>query len=288
MTGLLSSSAVQAAVENTSPPTGEQARQYHFDSANMDQDYRIYVPKNYDPAKRYPLVIDLHGVNANPDTDFKGGELANAAQKYGFIVVAPKGIGEDPMFWGSIYPFKLADPDIDPARDMRPLPADQQYYAKDIPGLSSVMFAMSAPEAEQKRLWSEQDALNVLALTQREYNIDPDRIYLLGNSAGAGGVLYLAAKYADKWAAIAPVNGVVAPWSYPVSRLEDVPLLFVHGSEDKIASSQAIQAIIDGVNAQGGEARLLRVAGGKHADTWYMALDDIFSFFAQHKRADNS
>ena len=31
---------------------------------------------------------------------------------------------------------------------------------------------------------SEQDVMEVLALIRKEYTIDPDRIYLLGHSAG--------------------------------------------------------------------------------------------------------
>ena len=42
---------------------------------------------------------------------------------------------------------------------------------------------------------SEDDVLDVLALVQKNYAVDPKRIYLMGHSMGGGGTLYLGMKY---------------------------------------------------------------------------------------------
>jgi dienelactone hydrolase len=55
--------------------------------------------------------------------------------------------------------------------------------------------------------WGRIDALEVLELAKKQYQPDPERIYLTGHSMGGHGTWYLGATYPDKWAAIAPCAG---------------------------------------------------------------------------------
>ena len=43
--------------------------------------------------------------------------------------------------------------------------------------------------------------MNVLALVRKEFNVDDQRIYLMGHSQGGGGARHLAEKYLDTWQA---------------------------------------------------------------------------------------
>ena len=71
---------------------------------------------------------------------------------------------------------------------------------------------------------SEQDVMEVLALVRQRYNIDNSRIYLVGHSMGGGGTWQLGGKYADIWAAIAPISGPENP-----AAAEKVRHLPIHG-----------------------------------------------------------
>jgi pimeloyl-ACP methyl ester carboxylesterase len=44
---------------------------------------------------------------------------------------------------------------------------------------------------------SEKDTMNVLQMALREFNIDKNRIYLMGHSMGGGGALHIGEKYSD-------------------------------------------------------------------------------------------
>jgi dienelactone hydrolase len=55
--------------------------------------------------------------------------------------------------------------------------------------------------------WGRIDALEVLELGKKQFNPDPQRIYLTGHSMGGHGSWYLGATYPGKWAAIAPCAG---------------------------------------------------------------------------------
>ena len=53
----------------------------------------------------------------------------------------------------------------------------------------------------------ELDVLRVIAEVQRDFAIDPDRVYLSGSSMGGTGGLHLAAHYADRFAGILALAG---------------------------------------------------------------------------------
>jgi predicted esterase len=55
--------------------------------------------------------------------------------------------------------------------------------------------------------WGRLDALEVLAIAQKEFKPDPQHIYLTGHSMGGHGTWFLGATYPDKWAVIAPCSG---------------------------------------------------------------------------------
>src|SRR6516165_8463904 len=44
---------------------GPQVATFSSDVDGTDQPYGLYVPRNFDPAKKYPLVVSLHGAWSN-------------------------------------------------------------------------------------------------------------------------------------------------------------------------------------------------------------------------------
>ena len=55
--------------------------------------------------------------------------------------------------------------------------------------------------------WGRLDALEVLSIARKQYQPDPQRIYLTGHSMGGHGTWYLGTSLAGQWAAIAPCAG---------------------------------------------------------------------------------
>jgi predicted peptidase len=128
--------------------------------------YRLFVPPNYDHAQKYPLIFWLHGANGRGSDNLKqisgGNELGTHV-------------------WTT--------------------PANQAQ----LPAL------VLAPQCPEDRYWTEpelneitpqlQMALDILASVQMEFSIDPDRIYLAGQSMGGLGVWALLQAQPDRWAA---------------------------------------------------------------------------------------
>ncbi len=62
--------------------------------------------------------------------------------------------------------------------------------------------------------WGQLDALEVLALVEKELNIDPERVYLTGHSMGGHGTWHIGETFPDRFAAIGPSAGWLSFYSY--------------------------------------------------------------------------
>lgn len=127
----------------------------------------VYVPPNYDPNQKWPIILFLHG----------SGERGSDNREQLRIGLAPA-IKEDPSRCPGIVVF--------------PQSKSPSTVAIDgwLPGT-----------ADGKR------AIDALEQTIAEYSIDPDRVYLTGVSMGGIGSWSHAIHDPDRWAAVVPICG---------------------------------------------------------------------------------
>jgi len=52
----------------------------------------IHIPKDYDPRRQYPFILNLHGYGSNGKGQLMFFPMKKLAEKYGFIFCAPDGI----------------------------------------------------------------------------------------------------------------------------------------------------------------------------------------------------
>jgi len=77
-----------------------QDRYYSFKEAGgLWMPYSIFVPRNYDESKKWPLIVMLHGLNITAVQQIRFEGVAELAEKYGYIVVCPTGYSVR-SFWG--------------------------------------------------------------------------------------------------------------------------------------------------------------------------------------------
>ena len=101
---------------------------------------------------------------------------------------------------------------------------------------------------------SEIDAMALLKLVREKYNVDSNRIYLMGHSMGGAGTYHLGAKYNDIWAGIAAISaaGGIAD-AAAAERYRTFVTLLMHGEKDSIVSaagSRRAAALLQGAGAQ--------------------------------------
>ncbi|MEW6321908.1 MAG: PHB depolymerase family esterase [Acidobacteriota bacterium] len=240
-------SAASRAVDPFAERRGDFKRHHLLPSAGEILPYRVYVPKAYDGTRAAPLVVALHGLGATEDSFFDayGRNLPRLAEERGYLVVAPLGYRVD-GFYGS--------------------------------GIG----AMIDPAAERTRQLSEQDVMAVLMRMREDYKVDDRRVYLLGHSMGAIGAWHLAAKYPERWAAVAAFAGTGPPAS--VARMKDIPQFVVHGDADPTVSVSGSRGMVAEMRKLGVDVRYIEVPGGNHIDVVVPHLDGAFDFFDTHAK----
>lgn len=227
---------------------GLQARAYRFPETGELVPYQVYVPSNWTPARKWPLIVALHGANLD-ETNMLGRNGANMqklAEAQGFVVVAPLGYRLNSAY------------------------GSQRGFSRAIIG-----------EQADRRRRSEDDVIHVTSLVEAEYNIDPHRRYLTGNSMGGGGTWWIGGRYPDRWAALAPgAYGGVLPEDVPA--LAKTPILAVVGDRDELGMLDRVKESVSVLRAGGVNPEYVEVPGGTHASAFDQALPQIFKFFQNH------
>jgi poly(3-hydroxybutyrate) depolymerase len=257
---------------------GEQDRSYEFPGTGEQIAYHLYVPSKWNPSMRLPLVVVTHGAGQPSTAAFKrpvaDPTLAKTAEERGYIVAAVTGYHANATGVGGWnVPYKM----LTVPRPPRPAGATPPAGTR----------AEQAPPTAEDFKRAEQDVLFVTDLVAKEYNVDPKRIYLMGNSSGGSAVWAYAAKYPQRWAAIAPSAAPLEDTNFPYEKLKKVPVLVIHGDQDTVMAFDGSKAMVDHAKAKGVDATWLPVAGGTHIDAWAQpaVIEKIFDFFDAHKKS---
>jgi predicted peptidase len=245
-------------VAQTTPATGDQHRQYLFAPTGTEMPYRIYVPTRWDGKTSLPILLFLHGAGANESTylDIAGGLLGQLAEKHGYIVVSP--LGFTPLgAYGN------------PLR----LPAVFGESAT-----AATQRAAITPERQRELDLSELEVVTALEIVTEEYRADRSRTFLAGHSMGSGGVWHLAARYPERWRAIAPMSGpFVDKETYPFERIRRLPIFVTEGTGAK-PSLAGSRALVQFMRAGRFDFDYLEV-DGDHGGMVPMVWPAIFDFF---------
>ncbi len=146
-------------------------------------------------------------------------------------------------------------------------------------------FIRIAPLCTGVTWFDMMDELKALVkkISEKSY-VDPDRIYLLGNSMGGYGTWYLATSIPEHFAAIIPICG---GGMYQItSRLKNVPVWAFHGDMDKTVLLEESQRMVDYTNKNGGNATLTVYPGVAH-NCWDITYrnPEVFDWLLSHKRS---
>ncbi len=254
--------------------TGEQDRTYSFPGTGEQIAYHLYVPTTWTKTARFPLVVVTHGANQPATAPFQrpidAPTLAKTAEARGYIVAAVTGYHANATGVGGWnVPYRMIQV---------PRPAGAGRRGGGRRGTPA------PPPTAEDFVRAEMDVTNVADIVAREYNVDPNRVYLMGNSSGGSAVWNLAAKYPERWTAVSPSAAPIDDAMFPYERLRHVPVLVVHGDMDTTMVFEASKAMVDHARAKGVDATWLPVAGGTHIDAWARPeiLAKIFDFFDAH------
>lgn len=227
---------------------GPQVLTFYSDVDDTEQPYGLYLPKKYNPKKKYPLVIMLHGAGSNHRLSLRrvfGKSNAN---------------GENDVETSRYFP-EWADVDYIVASP----------FARGTAGYQGI---------------PEKDVYDVLADVKRRFSVDEDRTYLTGLSMGGGGTLWIGTSRPDIWAAIAPVCPAPPKGTDDLApNLLNVPAHFFHGDKDPAVPVAVSRDWTKRLKELGSKVEYIEYPGVEH-NSWENAYKDefIFSWFNQFKR----
>jgi len=186
---------------------GARLAKFHSTADGTEQEYTFYVPRSYDPSRKYPLVVALHEEDSNHIAELKR------------IFAVPGRYGETAL------------------QTLMTMPS--------LPDVEYIVVCPFARGNMGYQGIAEQDVYDVVAEVKQKYAIDDDRVYLTGGSMGGGGALWLALTRPDVWAAVAPVCAAVLPHSEELAgNALNLPVRLFHGDQDPavpVASSRQWQ-----------------------------------------------
>jgi predicted peptidase len=191
---LCSASRAVAASEQTKDDVDFRKKNY-VNKKGDKMPYRLFVPPGYDSAKSYPLILWLHGGEGRGSDNLK--QITRGNEKGTHLWIASDVQAKFPVF-------------------------------------------VLAPQCPTDGGWAEPElnrpgkplelAMDILSQVQREFAIDPNRLYLVGQSMGGLGVWSALQMYPGKWA------GAIILAAYDnftnIAGISRVPLWVFQGDAD--------------------------------------------------------
>ncbi len=164
---------------------------------------------------------------------------------------------------------------------------DQIYRGREFP------FVIVAPQCPEHIRWSTDNwFVRFYKGVTAKYRIDTNRVYLTGVSLGGSGTWYLAIKYSDKFAAIAPLAGFTSHMDYidkNIDKLIDMPIWAFHGKIDNVVPFEETERIVKKLEGKNKDLKYsIESDVGHWIDRLVYPNQDLYEWFLQHdKRLKN-
>lgn len=250
---------------------------YYFKDTDEDLTYCLFVSSKVSKDKKAPLIVTLHGLGAGPSIMITK-EAADLAEKGGYILVAPMGYNVRGWYGIPMTPFPGMSKN--PPRNSG---AEKNAAPKPKPKASLFYNPNDPPNLREL---SEKDVMNVLDIVRREYNVDENRIYLMGHSMGGAGTLNLGIKYGSIWAALAPV----APAAFgmkpeSLAEIKKMPIIFIHGDIDEAVPVSVSRQWVEKAKELNMTYEYNEMKGITHGPVITAALQSVYEFFGKHSKS---
>jgi predicted peptidase len=212
--------------------------------------YRLYVPHSYPDQHKYPLVLWLHGGTGRGSDNVK--QLTHENQ-----------LGTH--FW----------------------------ISGDVQAKFPVFVLV--PQCPSGEVWSDPEinhptqalelTIEILAKVEKDYAIDPERIYVAGQSMGGLGVWSLLQNYPEKWA------GAVVLSAYDnftdADAISRIPLWVFQGDEDMSVPVTFVREMMKQLKKAHANVRYTEYHKVDH-EVWNKAFaePDLLSWLSSQKRSD--
>lgn len=237
-------------VVNLLPMAAQDTAAYQrhvFISESDTLGYRMLLPKDFDPAKQYPLLLFLHGAGERgSDNEAQlthGGALflrPEVREEFPAIVVFPQAPKDD--YWAQV--------EVD--REVWPLEFEFKPEKGATPALGTVIKLVDSLVTEPF--------------------VDSQRLYVGGLSMGGMGTFELLYRRPETFAAAFAICGGADPKVVEAYRY-GFPIWIFHGEQDDVVAPSWSKMMAREINSAGGDAKLSLYPQANH-NSWDAALSE--------------
>ncbi|ATC36168.1 TPA: prolyl oligopeptidase family serine peptidase [Elizabethkingia anophelis] len=220
-------------------------KKFRFSQGEQTLPYRVLLPENFDPGKKYPLVIFLHGRGESGNDNEKqlthGAKLfLNDSNRKDFpaIVVFPQ-CPED-SYWSNV---QIVSDDT----------GKRTFYFTNNDAPTKAMLLLSG----------------LFGNLQKQYNIKQDQIYIMGLSMGGMGTFELVNRKPGVFAGAIAICGGAEPST--ASNLKATNWWVFHGGKDDVVPSGFSDAIVKAMKSNGVNVKYTFYPGANH-NSWDSAF----------------
>jgi predicted peptidase len=224
-------------------------KKVYVSSAGKKLPYRLFVPVTYSRNIKYPLIVWLHGGEGRGSDNFAQISRNNTLGSH---------------FWIS---------------------------AENQANFPAFVFAPQCPVGDN---WSDPElnlpttalqlALEALTSVEKEFSIDLDRVYIVGQSMGGLGVYSLLQLYPERWAAAIVMCAFDSFTNLPA--LTHVPLWVFQGDEDETVPINLVRDMIKQLRKAQANVRYTEYHKVNH-EVWTKAFaePDLIPWLSAQKHA---
>lgn len=208
--------------------------------------YQLLKPANYDPKVKYPLVVFFHGSGER-------GRVANHTDHFVQIFAQQDALRDYPCFV------------IIPS-----LPEQSEWNSRQL----------SDPPT-----WPAAASIHLMAQLEKDYNIDPKRIYVSGISAGGSAAWEMLLRYPKRFAAAIPIAAHWRVTDDQMRRLRKTSIFISAGALDQYVPVEYMRALVMRLNKADVEVNYKEYADVGHFSWVPLYTDKTFLpwLFGKHR-----
>jgi len=161
---------------------------------------------------------------------------------------------------------------------------DQIWRGREFP------FIIVAPQCPINERWSTDNWFeNFYKEVTTKYRVDSNKIYLTGVSLGGDGTWYLAIRYPEKFAAIAPISGFTRHMDYVIKNIDkliDIPIWAFHGKIDDVVPFEETEWMINELKGKNKDLKFTVETDVGHWMDWLVyPKQELYDWFLKYDKS---
>lgn len=216
----------------------------NFDKFGRNVPFRIHYPVKRDENGKCPAVLFLHGAGERGTDNWQQLRIG--------LDVALSDV-ESPL-----HDALIIAPQVD-------LEGEEKWVYSD---WTKGNYRMDDLE---ESVWVKS-AVAILREKIEEFNVDTERVYIMGISMGGFGTWYTLAKYPELFAAGFPCCGAGDPTKVDI--LKEIPIFTFHGEVDDVVPVSGTREMVAEIKKAGGEKIFYKEYPGVNHWSWDLAYGE--------------